>query len=388
MTKISSLASLLILYKTNSAVDNNDTDFFSQSGKEAIYECFDAVTIEHIVKCPQEFREDMDGIHDYQFQWPSKSCLNNSFQYFRQQYVTNLQTNLNMHCENRLKHFLRIRCFELNSANPVMAYDGTDIRNILKDVMKDENWTNGDAMRQQKVDILWQALIQIGFPANTNLKQYVKIHWFRSIWPFMKIQRYIEEFLINHADEFKQWCAFNKDRKNNTKPTGIRPPTVRNFSVIPLCNFHLKHIKIDITDCYLLASKFKAIPTYINPITGRSNKVPKGYYTDEKLPKEVKAARKRDLFDILFDMDKIRRNGKQSKTFHGQIDTDGISASVIYEPAQRFKFFCLLMILCRYMNGFFRNVIGIDPGDNTWLAGVRREMPSLIEVSIVRISLN
>lgn len=72
----------------------------------------------------------------------------------------------------------------------------------------------------------------------------------------------------------------------------------------------------------------EAIPKYINGKTGRENKILKSYYTDKTLPKDVKA---RQLFNILFDMKKIRANGKQSKVFYGQMDTDGVSASVIYE---------------------------------------------------------
>lgn len=61
--------------------------------------------------------------------------------------------------------------------------------------------------------------------------------------PIILIQPAIEEFLIHRAGDIEQWKALSKDLKTNEKPNGMRPPTVRNFSVIPLCNFHLKHIK-------------------------------------------------------------------------------------------------------------------------------------------------
>lgn len=220
MTKISSLASLLLLHKVNSAVPT-DRDFFLRNGKSMIYDCFDAVTAEHMAKMPPEFRNRMETIHEDNFQWPSKNCLNNSLQYFREQYVTNLKTNLNTHCVKRLEYFLRMRCYQINLEQGYEAFDGTDIRNILKDVIKDQDWTNGDHMREGKKIILWQQLTHIGFPANTNIKQYVKDDWFKSIWSWIRIQREIEEFLIHRAEEIEQWKLFSKDPKKNAKPTGM-----------------------------------------------------------------------------------------------------------------------------------------------------------------------
>lgn len=384
MTKISALASLLILYKTNSAVDRSDEHFFWQNGKGVIYNCFHEVTQEGIENLPEEFRDEMDSIHENQFEWPSKRCLGNSFNYFKEQYVTNLTTNLNTHLEKRLQYFLRMRCFQLNLAyNDPNLFDGTDVRNILKDVLKDTDWTDNDAMREHKRDALWEQLIQIGFPANTNLKEHVKQNWFASMWPLMKIQREIEEFLIQRADEIEQWELFTKEPTKHAKPIGMRPPTVRNFTVIPNCNAHLKHIKIDISVCYKLTGKVGAeMPKFTNEKTGRVNKIPVTYYTSKKLSKEVKAERTAEVFDISFDMDKIRRNGNHAKQFYGQIVTDGISASVIYEKRPRQSTFsCLIMIVAAFFRGLFLNVIGVDPGDKTWIAGVRRNIWTRVEVS-------
>ena len=172
-----------------------------------------------------------------------------------------------------------------------MVYDNTDIRNALKDVLKNSDWVNGDNVRQQKKDVLLQHLVDIGFPANVNIKYHVKVNWFQALWPFIRMQRVVETFLANRANEIEQWNLFNQDPVNNQQPNGTRPPTVRNFTVIPNCNFHLKHIKIDSDDCYWLASKFRIIPKYVNPSTGNDNKVPLHYYTDRKLPNDEKVAR-------------------------------------------------------------------------------------------------
>lgn len=384
MTEISSLASLLVLTQTNSAVDTDDFNFFLQNGEDVINNCFDAVTNECMNEMPQPFHDQMNSIHD-QYQWPSKRCMGNSYLYFRQQYITNLQTNFNTHLEKILTHFLRIQCYYENCANPDSAYDSIDIRNALKNVLKDQDWTNQDIVREQKKEVLIQYLVDIGFPANVNIRYYVNDNWFPSIQPFIRMQRVIETFLIDRQHEIEQWKLFSKDSITNVKPNGIRPPTVHNFTTIPNCNFHLKHIKIDTSVCYELINKMKSkpYPKYPSPKTGRLINVPREYYLSKKLTSTEKFQRQAELFDVLFNMDKIRRNGKHAKSFYGQIVTDGVSASVIYEREKRSTFFCRIMILASYLQGLYLNVIGIDPGDKTWLAGVRRHIWTRAEVSSV-----
>lgn len=366
MTKISSLATLLLLHKANQAVDTNDKHFFLGDGKNVIFNCFDAVLAANIYdtrKMPREFRLEMEHLHP-DHEWPSKTGLDNSYEYYRQQYITNLKTNLNTHCEKRLTYFFRIQCFICNMTFGPNFFDGTDIRNILKDAMKNQDWCDGDAHREWKRTILWNHLERIGFPLNTCIKEYVQSNWFESLWAFIRMEREIEDFLIQAAE-----------------PNECRPPTVNNFTAIPLCNTHLKHIKIDTKVCYYLTSKFGALPKYTNENTGRENNVPLEYYTSKELSSEQKAERKAELFGILFDMEKIGRNGKHAKVFYGQIDSDGVSATTIYERAKRTIFFCLLMTFLKYTLEYFVNVIGIDPGDKTWLAGVRRDIRSRVEVS-------
>lgn len=366
MTEIASLASLLFLFKANDAIDTQTKDFFLADGKKAIYDCFNAVTAENVEnrqKMPEEFRMQMESTYDDQFEWPSRACLGNSYNYFRDQYITNLKTNLNVHCERRLTFFIRMMCFQMNNEYGEIVFDGTDIRNILKDAIKNQDWTDGDYAREWKRDALWGHLERVGFP-RTCIKWFTCNKWFESMWPFLNIQREIENFL---------------DRQD--EPTEQRPPKISNFTVTPACNEHLKHIKIDMTVCYWLTSKLDALPKYKNPETGRLNNVPKEYYTCKTMTNEQKAERRAELFGILFDMEKIQRNGKNAKEFYGQIDSDGVSASVIYERQKRPIFFCLLMMWIKFIQGLFINVIGIDPGDKTWLAGVRRDIRSRVEVS-------
>lgn len=371
ITEISALATLLILWTTN--VDDDDIGYFSRDAKREIFALFDAVTTEHTNRNTQ-FHNHMEAIHG-NYQWPSKRGLYNSYNYFREQYIVNVKTNLKTHCKKNLTHFLRIKCYDENLANPYMAYDGIDIRNVIKDVMNDEDWTDNDNVREYKKEVLLQHLVDIGFPENVNIKDYVNLHWFQSIWAFIRMQRVIESFLDNRGAAIEQW------KSNNGGP---RPPTVHNFTVIPNCDCHLKHIKIDSTDCYYLASKFRSLPQIVNEGTGRKNNRPLKYYTDKKLPNAVKGERQAELFDTLFDMDKIRKNGKQHKMFYGQIVTDSVSASVIYERGARAILYCMFSMIMAWFNNQYKNVIGIDPGDKTWMAAVRRNIQSRVEVSNVK----
>lgn len=182
------------------------------------------------------------------------------------------------------------------------------------------------------------------------MKRYIEEHWFCAIKPFINIQRRIEQYLIDHNDDIQQWVAFKRDPINNAQPGGIRPPPLRNFTVIPNCNFHLKHIKIDTSDCYWLPSKFKAIPKFFNEIT-----------------QNVKNERVAQLLNTIFD-----------------IVTDAVLASAIYVRQKRSKFFCFIMIYIKYMTNWFHNIIGIDPDDKTWLAGVRREIKRYPGTEIIR----
>jgi len=258
-------------------------------------------------------------------------------------------------------------------------YDEIDVRNTLKYVLQDTDWTGGDDDRVRKLEHLLQLLEHYGFPAyteNLNIKQDVKDNWFESLWSFALIQRKVEEFLSDPDIELRreEWNFYYEDKKNNAKPLFKQPPKVNNFTVVPLSDYHLKHTRFDHTDCYNLTSSFKALPTHKNPRTGRKNRESKESYKNDKWA----------LWNILFDMDKIDKMGKNWKGFNFQFQTDGVSVSLLFkkkEKPAKYNFPNLLMIFLKYMCCYFVFEIGIDPGDKTWLAAVRRNIATKIEVN-------
>lgn len=48
-------------------------------------------------------------------------------------------------------------------------------------VLVNEDWTDGDADRIRKRRHLWQELIGVGFPPDTNIRDYVRNNWLSAI---------------------------------------------------------------------------------------------------------------------------------------------------------------------------------------------------------------
>lgn len=400
MTKISSLASLLLLHRINTAIDEENEHFFEGNGKKLIENVFRAVvtgTDEH-ARLENNFRITVERSQEH-FQWPTKGSikervggritfpdLGNSFGYFHQMYQTNLIRNLTFHCETRLKYFLRMKCYYLNLDGG--NFDATDIRNALKAVLKNQDWTDNNALRREKMDILRKEIEDLGFPANcVYLKSYIKINWLRSILIFAVLQREVEEFIETRV---QQWHRFNR---NNIRPNIPKPPTVNNFTVIPLCRFKLKHTRFDHKDMYDVASVMKLLPRTKSTVTNRYSCKPRSYYK----------TRASELWALFFDMQKINRMDKHND-FHWQMVTDGVAVSVLYhEPVKKnnnnssapttvksnnnssttttVKNVELRMTEADFLTNKY--VIGIDPNDKTFLGVVRRDIISGQEVSTV-----
>lgn len=246
MTKTSSLASLLLLYKVNQAVDTNNDDFFNQDGAKLIRDTFDEVLAENFnnpekPQMPPEFRQWVhQEIADPNFVWPSGKILARSLWYFKTTYITSVKNNMVVHCQTRIKYFLRMQCFKMNleipddpnipdnKANP-NKYNEIDVRNTIKALFNNQDWTEGNADRQRKRDILWRKVIDLGFSEDwTYLKAYVKYNWFYSMRIFAKIQREVEEFLTRYRYLIDLWGAWDACHHRNKKRKNKPPAVLKN----------------------------------------------------------------------------------------------------------------------------------------------------------------
>lgn len=206
--------------------------------------------------------------------------------------------------------------------------------------------------------------------------------WLRSMWMFVIIQREVEAFLIKYNFLSEQWGQYNRDKHSKNKPLNLkqptvpRPPTVRNFTVVPLCRFQLKHIRIDHSDLYRITNDMGLIRRkMLSAKTGNLNKADDAYFRQYK----------EDLFGMMFNMKKIKRIAKKNKMndFHFQVLTDGVSVSLLFKkPKQKIDNEAADQHLRDlYAEKRVKWEIGIDANVRTYLAVVARDVETGAEVS-------
>lgn len=394
ITKLSYLASHLFLFKVKTALENDDRVFFEdngvprkrkkrngeeftiisyEKGEKVIRECFQAVSIGNIANqrlMPAEYRQMVEEQCNQQhFKWPDKKELGNSFGYAVDMHVTNTRTNLRVHGEKRLRKFVKIRAYQFNKAEIYhIEFDQQDQNNVIDYVMNSKDRTANDIDRIAKMNLLLDELEIIGWVRTIPMRLYIKKHWLESLRLFGKIQQAIDEF---KSGDVAEWHELNRNRRRNDPARTKKPPNIENFALVPLCDYHLKHIRIDIRDCYNLMSKLKLLPKVKNPDTNRWNQVSQTHY--RKHPAE--------LWGLLFDMEKIDAAVGPKNKFHAQIVTDSVSASIVFTPKSKSKVKTEPQPLDSDVYKGIEQEIGIDPGMKLYLAVVRIDLTNNVEVS-------
>lgn len=309
-----------------------------------------------------------------QIVWPGSEALANSFKYLWEQYRDNVKTNLTTHCEKRLKKFFKMRVFELNDfansfnyfnnlfgTNQAMPYyDNVDIINAVNYTYKRRDTTNGDVERQLRLGELLDELRWVGAPDDCNIRDFVQNNWFESLRMWTEIQRDIHLFNIAY-----------KDRRDK--------PKIRNFAVVPICSFQRRHIRIDTDALYNILCKVKAIPKKTGNRKlkdGTSNFVNIGSNEFRKNPIAS--------WNLFFDVDKMLKLAHNKREFHGQILTDGVAATILYDtPKVQAEEISDEEVIEMYRAKLFTYELGIDPGYRTWNATVRKNIRTGEEVSLI-----
>lgn len=360
-TTISVLGSLLFLFKTNKAFDDDDQNFFHGNGDAIIRGCFKSVLQGETHALPLAFRRIVEETVP-NFQWPERHGMQNAFEYLIDQYTTNVKNNIKVWSYSRVHTFFKLQKYELN----LMGHNITDIdvKNATKAVM----FNNIDAT--ENVNRLLQQARMIGIPVGERLCDLVRSHWLQVIPIFMNIQSQV----FQHHQRFELlndlYRRHYRDPANNALPTIERPPKIRNFHVIPIHDYKLKHIRIDSHCFYQLACKLGALKVkkfkHAKPVN-----ISKKDYNDNL----------RECWNRVFDMDKIEQIGKSKKTFDFAIVTDSVAASLCYmRDARQPKQYTDEQINTMYENNQFHFVLGMDPGVRTWNATVRKHILSGVEV--------
>lgn len=386
-TRIAYLGSLYALHVVNSHADANDMNFFITCNGHALFrECFTAVTQENVfsndprkAQLSPEFHALINEVEG--FYWPTRTQLNNGFEYLCQQYKTNVTTNLTTWFEKRLLYFLKMKCYEFNQV--AEEFDDIDVRNTMKNLLYNQDWTEGDANRLDKMTRLYtevQRRCTPSFNRYLNMVQYVECKWFESLWFFIIIQREIGIFIEQHQSLVSAWINHKKYPTIYQQPDQPMPPKIQNFTVIPMCTTKLKHIKFDHTNLLALLSQMNVVPDKFYGNDGKHTAQSQAYFAEHK----------DDAWSILFNMDKIREICKPNQLFHYMILTDSVAASVLYDTPKRQPGELNRESIIQKIhqedepNKNFKYIISMDPGMKTYLAGVRRNILTGVEVNNIQ----
>lgn len=307
-------------------------------------------------------------------EWPSNDSFGNAFTYLWEQYYDNVKTNLKTHCERRLRKFFKMRVFELNDyatnynyfndifgqVDALPYYDDIDVRNAINYTYNRRDSTNGDANRQLRLGELLDELRQMGAPDDCNIKEFVANNWFESIRMWTEIQRAIQMFHITFS--------IRRDK-----------PKIRNFAVVPMCSFQRRHIRIDTATLYKILAKVKLLPKKCG-----AKKAKDGHVNWINITANEFLRNPIDSWNLFFDVEKMLRLSHNKRNFHGQICSDGVSATIIYdkpkvepsEPSDE-------QVRRMFISGFIRYLLGIDPGERTYNATVRRDLITGEEVNLI-----
>lgn len=302
----------------NDAIDNDDDEFFNGNGDEIIKNCFYGVLAQNKNNenyMPNIFRAMAESVLN--FVWPNNKYFGNCFKYLSQQYSTNVQNNLRTHCEKRLRHFFKMRAYELNDMilRGLLNYRVLfDARDIVNRQAKDNN--TSDAQREEKLRLLLEELLYyVGAPFEPhdefNIRAFTGQHWLQSLRMWLNIQRDIDRFHMAFRDLNAQWQRFRKNPLIHPEPQFPEPPKIDNFAAVPMCSFQRRHIQIDTEALHHITSGCKIVPKKISV----SNRKPKDGQEHNWINLKESEFRKNKLgaWTLYFDMDKIMQYVKNKK---------------------------------------------------------------------------
>lgn len=377
---------VLFLFQANGAFDDGNRDFFEQqNGDDVIFDCFKAVLKQNVANeqlMPAEFRQWAETATSPGFEWPHTRAMGNTLKFLREQYRDNVKTNIRTHCKNRLKLFFRLRAYEWNHSMTFLDDDDVDGRYFFseRDVTNAINYTYNrrdttqDEDERERLGILLDALRECDAPQDCNIINYVNDeHWFRSLWMWLTIQRYVQIFQRSFANVKNSWNLFKRFPKYVQKPEAPKPPKSKNFVVIPMCTFQRKHIRIDTSQLYQLVCETKIVPKKI----GKGKKQEDINITQNEFLRNNSGS-----WDLFFNRAKIERMVHGRKVFDNQIVSDGVSATVLYlKPTIPKVPISDEEVLEMYNGGIFYHILGIDPGERTYNATVRKNISTEEEVN-------
>lgn len=375
----------MCLLQTNDAIDNANREFFDGNGDTVIFDCFKAVLTQNSGNeelMPARFRQWVETCTSPGFQWPHTNAMGNAFKFLRQQYRDNVTTNLRTHCQNRLKLFFRLCVYEWNYVMKFQQNDANipdwfhfsqrDVTNAINYTYNRRDTTR-DADERERLGVLLNDLRECGAPEDCNIINYVGEQWFHSIWMWLQMQRYVQRFQRAYANVNNSWNLFRRFPQCVQRPEAPKPPKSRNFTIIPMCTFQRKHIRIDTDQLYQLVCKTEIVPKKIGKTKAKEFVNVTG---NEFL------INKDGSWDLFFNRAEIERVVRGRKVFDKQIVSDGVSSTVLYlKPTAEKQPISNEEVLDMYFGGMFYYILGVDPGERTYNATVQKNINTHEEVN-------
>ncbi|XP_055323050.1 uncharacterized protein LOC129578450 isoform X1 [Sitodiplosis mosellana] len=328
------------------------------------------------------FRQMVINILGEWFPWQTNRFFGNTFKYLYEQYATNVKNNLKTHCEQRLRKFFKMRCYELNhmclcgDLELDELFDGDDIKNAISYTYNRRDSTRGNANAIRKLEILLAELYWIGAPYRPddphpfNIREFVELNWFQALRMFINIQRYIHNFHLSFANLRQSWNLFRKYPLYVQQPEFPEPPEITTFTVIPKCTFQRRHVKIDTDALYNILCGVKAMKRTKGTRVLRNGEFQQRYISQTEF-KRISSWRS------YFNMDEIIKLVKNKKEFGDSIISDGVSASVLFKLPKQSKTVAdeeEAETKRKYFANEFAYALGIDPGMRTFIASVRLDL--------------
>lgn len=367
-TKIASLASLLMLAKVNDNID--DPDFFAQDAKDMVEECFFEVL--NPIKTKQGHRRQpkfpnyvsqqfAQTMHTHKIARPNNDNMGNMFRYLHQMYAGNFKTNICLHGWKRIFNFFKT----LPNSTKIQR------RSTMK-------YLFDESSKCQPAENLIAALDALPHHTFHNWHrgalQRFENEWFSYVPLFIAIQRHVYDYNMTHAEEWRQQDEETKAARKTGK-IKRKYPRIRPMNIVPIMKFRRQHVRIDSEALFHVFSVLKQLPKKTDNNRRNITVV------------EFKA-RQHEFWSRFFNMERIeeiRRGTKNKKEFAFQIQTDGVSVSLLYNAVPKRRVNAeekIHRIRNNYQNNQYRYETSIDVGYNTYIAAIRRSVDSGKELNL------
>lgn len=353
-TRIAGLGSLYTQYKVYSSIEDGDFGFFERDPIGVITECYNSFLPGSDVQWLEEdFRKFIHNGNEYKVQWPVCRLLSNITKYLIDVARVNFENNIKLHAKKRIKLFFTICDIEANQ---------NEIESTIKFMFE----SNSDC--EPKYELI-NAIPNIGELQALNIDitqrdffgKLLAFNWFKTVFIFVAIQMEVYDHQ-KHVENA---------RKENP---GLKIKMYRNFMVVPLCSQERRHIKIDNDVFHCILKELKIDPKRRGK---KKNQV--------QIPIEDFIKNKKKHWFTYFDEKKFKQMEKEEKKFYYEIDTDGISASILFENKHTNRHVksdgYIDTIAEEYSLGEFDVEVGIDLGYKNPIAGVIREPKTGLETN-------